>query len=676
MRKAIRTHSLLAVLMTAAFMLAGCADDGAQGPPGAPGAQGVPGTQGPPGAPGADATDVPLEAAGVVGVVTDRAGAKLAGGTVYFVPAADVAALPATTIAADSTNDEPLEDTIAAGSATYQQAAVGSDGRYALPTLASGSYFVTYVPATADSGHLPGGSLCRIALASTELVGTRRDLQVSSAPPADATYVGSGRCVSCHGRLATGKTMHRLGIWSPYEAGPLQNQDDRVGELWKALAEKFDTPATVYFYGYDAARGFDKYKTAETDPGAGVSFTVTTRKTGSDYEMLLHNVANPADPDRVIRLDAVYGGGVHKQRYLTKLAVPNGFFYVTMPLQYQPEGGEGASFGRTSKTWRDYHGDWFYNETSKTFKTPVPKNSFEKNCISCHANGTQITGSDATNWEASTITDQYWGDFDYDGDGLAEEMNMGCETCHGPGSAHWDSAGLGRQIVSPSLLTPERESMICGQCHSRPKGALGTDSPVDAEGKMLTAGSSRSDFLANHATTQLDGAASDFYADEHKHSKSHHQQYSDFIRSALYKNDRQLLSCSNCHELHGTPHTRQLKADPTDNAASCGGCHATEIGDLSGHLQAKIAVTPGIADFKANNGILCADCHMPKAAKTGAGTPGLLAGGTQYWQNDVTAHLFKMPDKIWSQTTGQNMPTGYTKACGNACHTAIAPPGA
>ena len=48
---------------------------------------------------------------------------------------------------------------------------------------------------------------------------------------------------------------------------------------------------------------------------------------------------------------------------------------------------------------------------------------------------------------------------------------------HGRGAAHWDSAGQSKYIVSPELLTPERETMICGQCHSRPKGATGTDSP-------------------------------------------------------------------------------------------------------------------------------------------------------------------------------------------------------
>lgn len=644
------------------------------------------GDQGPPGVAGTPAPDpFPLEAAGVVGKVTDRGGATLTDGTVYFVPAADVAALPATTIAVGSADDEPLEDNIAANGSAYPKAAVEADGRYVLPTLAAGSYFVTFVPATTDPDHLPGGSLCRKALSSIELIGTRRDLEVSSATPAGAEYIGSGRCVQCHGRTSISKTMHRLGIWSPYEQGLLQDASLRFDDLYQALAQRFEPSMTVYFYGYDGTRGFDKWKTAEADPGTGactgvnvpancVDLTVTVRENAGNYEMVLHNVADAADPnqDKVLRVDSVYGGGVLKQRYLTKQVNASGFFYSVMPLQFQNEGSEAPLYGRTSKVWRDYNAYKWFNATTKRIQAPAPKDSFEKNCISCHANGTQVTGSDATVWTASTITDPMWGDWDYDGDGMAEEMNLGCENCHGPGSAHWESAGQGRHIVSPSLLTPEREAMICGQCHSRPKGAIGTDSPVDASGRMMVAGISRDAFLAAHATTQLDGAASDYFADDARHSKSHHQQYSDFIRSAMYKNGSELLTCASCHDPHRRDNPRQLLAPPDSNAGLCGECHAEQVDGLAGHLAAELGVAANIANYKANNGILCSDCHMPKTAKTGSGGPGMLLDGVQYWQTDISSHLFDMPDKSWSKKSspGLDMSTGYTKACGQACHIA------
>lgn len=688
-----RFEQLWLVAALAAFALAGCSGD--DGKDGTDGTDGSDGTAGPPGVacwdlnqngvPDAnedlngdgivDVADcgggIPLQSAGVVGVVTDASGAPVAGGVVYFVPVEDVAALPETTIEVDSTNDEPLEDSIAANGAGYQQATVDDNGIYTLPTLATGSYFVTFMPE--GDGHLPGGSECRSALASADLVGARRDIVVSSAIPMDATYVGSGACVSCHGRAHISETMHRIGIWSGYEAGPLQEFGPRFDELYQAIEDKFEVPGgtKIYYYDYDPTRGFDKYKTSESDPGANVAFTVTVFRDGEDLKMTLENVQNLADESRTYNVDFIYGGGVKKQRYVTRLENEFGSFNVMLPVQFQHDGVESPVYGRTSKVWRDYHGQKWYDEATDTFKTPLPKDSFEKNCASCHASSARLVGSDATTWSLETVEDRIFnsGDFDLDGNGIREELNVGCETCHGPGSRHWESAGLGKHIVSPRYLTPERESMICGQCHSRPKGAFGTDSPINSEGWMMIAGTSRNDFLANYATTQLDGAPGDYYGDPDKHSKSHHQQYSDFIRSAMYKNSSELMTCSSCHDPHRrTDNSRQVIADPADNFASCGSCHSPQTGAgpfdpvaLDAHLQA-VGIPGGM--FKAERA-LCVDCHMEKAAKTGAGSPGLVIAGVQYWQNDITSHLFKMPRK--GLATTQAMPVPYTDACG-ICH--------
>jgi predicted CXXCH cytochrome family protein len=690
---ATSTTLSLASAIAIALAVSCSGDDGAAGPSGSVGEAGPIGTEGPTGPTGPTGADgdsgtvgptgpageagatgpaapgyVPLEPNGVVGIVKSSSGGALSSGTIYFVPAADVAALPATTIDPASTNDEPLEDLIAANAITYQKATVGAGGVYSLPTLSAGSYFVTFVPDGADTVHLPGGSWCRKAVDSTALVGTQLDIQVSESPPANAEYVGSGRCVTCHGKTAINKTMHRVGIWSPYESGPLQNINARKEDLYQAFVTKFANNTTVYFHGYDASKGFDKYKTSETDPGTDVSFTVQVRVSGINYEMVLHNVKNPSEPDKVLRVDAVYGGGVKKQRYLHKFAqAGGGFYYAPLPLQFQHDGNESYADG-SRKVWRDYHGDWYYDEATSSFKSPVAKNSFEKNCASCHSTSARLTGSDTTGWKLENlISDPIYGDFDYDGDGIKDEMNIGCETCHGPGSAHWESAGQGKFIVSPQLLTPERESMICGQCHSRPKGALGTDAPVDADGWMMRAGTSRAEFLKNHASTQYDGATTDFYTDANKHSKAHHQQYSDFIRSGKYKNATQLLTCTGCHDPHRLDNPRQLKGDPSDNTALCGSCHTTIAAGLVAHIDTKLGA--GMGGIMSN--AKCADCHMPKTAKTGSGKPGIVIGGTTYWWNDVSSHLFDMPKKADSSLTGPKMPTAYINPCAGSCHTSV-----
>jgi hypothetical protein len=659
-----------------ALGLVGCeGDDGKDGTPGTPGTGGPPGPSGPPGLP---AGVLPTQPDGVVGYVRSAAGTAATGGTVYFVPVDDVAMLPLTTVAVDSTNDEPLEDVIAAKGTGYQNATVNTDGTYSLTTLTAGSYFVTFVPAATDTTLLPGGSSSRKALTSTSMLGKQLDLEVSGSTPADATFVGSGVCVSCHGIAHISETMHRIGIWSNYETGKLQNLGPRFDELYQAIEQKFEANAgagtTVYFYDYDGTRGFDKFKTSETDPGANVAFTVTVRKTGDDLELALKNVLNAADPDRVYKVDYVYGGGVKKQRYVTTLTNAAGSFGALLPIQFQHDGKDTYA-DRTTKIWRDYNAFKWYDWTTKTFKTPGPDDSFEKNCVSCHAAGARITKVEAAGnpavytWKATVVEDKFFGsgDFDYNGNGVRDEMNVGCESCHGPGSKHWEVAGQGKYIVSPSLLTPEREAVICGQCHSRPKGFLNTDSPINADGTMMIAGTSRNEYLKNYAVSQLDGAANDYYGDPDKHSKSHHQQYSDFIRSSMYKNGTELMTCSTCHDPHQrTAFTRQLRNDPTSNVESCGAssCHTAQATDLAGHLTAKgIPVASTKADIA-----LCGDCHLTKTAKTGSGKPGLLINGVQYWENDITSHLFKVPDRALA--TSQKMPVPYTNECG-VCHAAL-----
>ena len=59
----------------------------------------------------------------------------------------------------------------------------------------------------------------------------------------------------------------------------------------------------------------------------------------------------------------------------------------------------------------------------------------------------------------------------HDGDGGLDDMSIGCEACHGPGSEHIaEGPSRGKAIVVPGLLAAERASMICGRCHTRGEG--------------------------------------------------------------------------------------------------------------------------------------------------------------------------------------------------------------
>jgi predicted CXXCH cytochrome family protein len=257
------------------------------------------------------------------------------------------------------------------------------------------------------------------------------------------------------------------------------------------------------------------------------------------------------------------------------------------------------------------------------------------------------------------------GEADIDGDGVPNELNIGCETCHGAGSAHVRAPKNKRHatIVNPRKLAAERAMVICNQCHSRPQGTMKNDQPINKDNRMLTPGVSRNEYLVNH-TSREDAAQRDFWPDG-VHSKSHHQQGTDLVRSKKYVNDRQLMTCSDCHEPHGkTAVKHQLRMEAREKGALCLGCHKV---DAKAHSEKAVGF--------AHEEVACINCHMPKTMQTGAGLGKGLdgKGGKNYWTNDITSHLFDVPRKsnvgVKGVEPGKAMPIPYTNACGG-CHKA------
>jgi predicted CXXCH cytochrome family protein len=655
-------------------------EPGEPGEPGAPGSDGAPGAQGEPGAPGPQGEQgeqgepglgyIRLDPDGLIGKVMDTSDEPVVGARVILVPTAAINRSPLVVaeFAADAVNDEPLEDAIRGddaqpGGPTFVQAVSDHDGIYHFDTLPAGSYFVTVVPAANDTEHLPGGQLCRDATEVAALAGGRVDLDVTFRIPDGAEYVGSTVCTNCHGRTHQAETMMANGFRSMHGDVGRQRLDEGMWPGFEAARQKFTAGTRIWFYGYDATRSMDKYRTSETDPGPGPGpgdqrrVVMQLHRNGDQYAISLINLANALDPlnNRQYPVEFSYGGGIYKQRYVTLI---NGSRYM-LPVQFQDEGNE--SYPRTSKVWRDYHmATSWYDEANGALKLPTNAKAFDKTCAGCHFTGYSLTGNDQTGYRAHAVEDPA-GLLDYDGNGRIEEMNIGCESCHGAGSEHWAAAGQGKHIVSPRLLTPERENMLCGGCHSRSLGKDGTENPVDVNNRMPVPGIDRGTYIANH-TSRPDAAASDLWNDPAQHSKSHHQQYTDFIRSGHYRNETRLLTCSSCHDPHGSDEQYLLRM-PLGGNALCDACHEVDVG---AHTTAAVGFDHGLANA------LCTDCHMVPTAKTGAGRPGRLNGADQYWQNDIRSHLFGVPRKaaIQGVAAASAMPIPYTDACG-ACHAAF-----
>lgn len=597
----------------------------------------------------------------ITGTVTDGGKRAVSGATVYLVPAADVAKLkkaPSFNIRRNVDDDEPMEDNIVANGDKYTQAVTDSGGAFSIPNAAAGKYFV-YVDPEGEQ-YLPGGSLTNKSMTAADLAAKPLAIQVSGRTPQDATFVGSTRCMKCHDDYAdVGKTLHKLGIQVVGKPGKMQDLSRFPG--FNDGLKKLQAGAKFWFHGYDKGRGFDKYLVSTSAPAdkASVSMTATfyTDKDGS-LKVRTENARDPADKPRVYPVEMTYGGGIYKQRYLLRVGDQ------TFPfLQYNSEGK--ASYGdRTRKDWRDYHADWLYDEAKKKLIDPPKGKSFEIQCASCHYSGYTLTPTVEGGFVAGAANDPN-GEADIDGDGMPNELNIGCEVCHGPGSAHSKAPRRSKAslIVNPAKLASERSVVICNQCHSRPQGTMKNDQPINKDGRMLTPGMSRNQYLVNH-TTREDAAQSDFWPDG-VHSKSHHQQGTDLVRSKHYINENQVLSCASCHDPHGKTGLKyQVKAAVRDGKDTlCASCHKV---DMKEHT----AKTVGEPHTRK---IACVDCHMTKTMQTGAGLGEGIEGkgGKKYWMNDITSHLFDVPritnKGVKGVDPGKAMPTPYTNACGT-CH--------
>ncbi len=480
------------------------------------------------------------------GTVTGAAGEAIAGATVYLVPTTAVDMTPIT--AEDlrtltSTNrDEPLEDAVANSGATFSQAVTNGSGAFRFETVPDGLYFVYVAPTGTE--YLPGGSWCRNSVAATGLRGNEHaTIQISSSPTSAATFVGMSQCLTCHPDKSTEEGVaHRLGFTVPNQLSALQSMDEHP-ELFDGLAFFLDgtvyTDGTpVYMYDPDWSRGFDKFQTSLSDPSTSGG-TVYAKlwlwhdtATGA-YNITIENVINPADPNspatREVKLD--YGGGVLKQRYMIAWPGLNGLYPL---LQYQTQGDD-AKYDRTRKQFRDYHFDFYWDNAGTTgvgtddvIKTPSISKNINLNCMGCHATGyTQFQDSVTGEVLCDSVEDPN-GEYDIDGDGNLNDLNIGCETCHGPGSEHV-AANAARYIVMPPDITPSREVMLCDRCHDRLEGNgpfAHNDIPMNSSGQFPPAGISRDDYLNNYVATFAPAASKNWPDDIH--AKAHHQQTPDF----------------------------------------------------------------------------------------------------------------------------------------------------
>ncbi|HUT88179.1 MAG TPA: tetratricopeptide repeat protein [Thermoguttaceae bacterium] len=177
------------------------------------------------------------------------------------------------------------------------------------------------------------------------------------------------------------------------------------------------------------------------------------------------------------------------------------------------------------------------------------------------------------------------------------EIDVSCETCHGPGSLHCELADGGGlfwdrryRFGLPNLKDPDSRVEIetCAPCHSRRRIVYPGMCPG---GK----------FLDHYLPEVLDNNL--YYADGQVLEEDY--VYSSFIQSLMYSKG---IRCTNCHD----PHTMRVKSldpdgpwDQVPNNRLCGqsGCHLPAKYDAVTHHHHPDATKPGTR---------CVECHMPE----------------------------------------------------------------
>ncbi|HEX4284959.1 MAG TPA: cytochrome c3 family protein [Terracidiphilus sp.] len=295
-----------------------------------------------------------------------------------------------------------------------------------------------------------------------------------------------------------------------------------------------------------------------------------------------------ADPVRTFALDdvAFTYGGRFKQRYFTK----RGDDYYPLPAQWDV----------AKKKWLPYHveagTDWwvpFYGPTN--FDRPTGPT-----CDGCHSVNYNIETHEVTEW------------------------NVGCEKCHGPGSAHVAHPARAN-IVNPARLDYVRGNDVCMQCHSQgrplenPIAGRTYDWPVG-----YTAGARLADFWV---LEDLKPGVTDFYQFADLTAHKNRMQGNDFVQSTMYHRQ---LRCFDCHQVHSSA----VSNLPVSGNALCLSCHTKENpAGLRG------TVTEHTHHAGSSPGSQCTACHMPRIEQT-------------IKDNYVAAHTFRFVTPRESEQNG------------------------
>ncbi|MCF6270555.1 MAG: T9SS type A sorting domain-containing protein [Melioribacteraceae bacterium] len=487
------------------------------------------------------------------------------------------------------------------------------------------------------------------------------------------TFVGPEKCMQCHSNMSGWRTsLHANGF------SVVLDDSKTMQPLYGVVNDYDDNGIDDFHDGLnfnDISSVFDPFK-----PNA----PILAYSAAAGYTVTIGEVTS--------RVHLTYGTALFKQRYALKMPSASGALSADLyigPIQYNDKNHSYALYN--AQVWWVYVDGQPTNEPIFTAASTLAdiatnKKSISKGCMGCHTTGFVVNPKDAngewtmTGGAIDPATVGMYTDnniYDFDGDGVKEQMNTGCESCHGAGSDH-ASTPTKDNIINPLTdLTAEQGNNLCGMCHNRGKSKPNNTFSYpydDANMQGWAIGDMVTDYF-----TDGGGYYGDKVSDGPKSSKKHRQQFLDFYQSSKptfqYKN----VTCFDCHDVHNDNkhHMRReiveddstgaelIIATDNDNNTLCLACHATH-GDFEAITKEMVAdydnnVT-GIGEIVSahtnhsydpeNGPSRCSKCHNPKTIKSAL-------------PYDIHSHTF---EAIPPQKTNE---FAMPNSCSVSCHRSI-----
>jgi DmsE family decaheme c-type cytochrome len=155
-------------------------------------------------------------------------------------------------------------------------------------------------------------------------------------------------------------------------------------------------------------------------------------------------------------------------------------------------------------------------------------------------------------------------------DARTPSATKGCESCHGPGSAHVEAGGDKTLILNPSTMKPADVGAMCTTCHNRSSHSDWAGSKHEA--RNLSCATCHSVHAPKSREAQLTRAS------ERELCAGCHRRESDkTLRSSHMPVREGKMECSTCHNPHGSQNVRMLRRGHSI-AESCVTCHAEKRG--------------------------------------------------------------------------------------------------